>query len=80
MDHLPGGGTALCGMTPPTLIINKENVGWAWWMVHTFLFVCFVFRDRVSLCSPGCPRTYSVDQAGPKLTEIHLSLPPECWY
>jgi hypothetical protein len=30
------------------------------------LFVCFVFvfRDRVSLCSPGCPGTHSVDQAG----------------
>jgi hypothetical protein len=27
------------------------------------LFVCFFFfEDRVSLCSPGCPRTYSVDQ------------------
>jgi hypothetical protein len=28
-------------------------------------FFCFAFRDRVSLCSPGCP--YSVDQAGLKL-------------
>jgi hypothetical protein len=28
---------------------------------------CFVFRDRVSLCSPGCPGTHSVDQAGLKL-------------
>jgi hypothetical protein len=37
------------------------------------LFVCFLFfwfvsfcffRDRVSLCSPGCPGTHSVDQAG----------------
>jgi hypothetical protein len=27
----------------------------------------FVFRDRVSLCSPGCPGTHSVDQAGLKL-------------
>jgi hypothetical protein len=30
------------------------------------LFVClFVFQDRVrvSLCSPGCPGTHSVDQA-----------------
>jgi hypothetical protein len=26
-----------------------------------------VFRDRVSLCSPGCPGTHSVDQAGPEL-------------
>jgi hypothetical protein len=33
-----------------------------------FLFFCFlVFRDRVSLCSPGCPGTHFVDQAGLKL-------------
>jgi hypothetical protein len=31
-----------------------------------FCFV-FVFRDRVSLCSPGCPGTHFVDQAGLKL-------------
>jgi hypothetical protein len=31
------------------------------------LFVCLFFRDRVSLCSPGCPGTHSVDQAGLKL-------------
>jgi hypothetical protein len=32
------------------------------------LFIClFVFRDRVSLCSPGCPGTHSVDQAGLEL-------------
>jgi hypothetical protein len=31
-------------------------------------FVLFLFfRDRVSLCSPGCPRTHSVDQAGLEL-------------
>jgi hypothetical protein len=31
-------------------------------------FVClFVFRDRVSLCSPGCPGTHSLDQAGLEL-------------
>jgi hypothetical protein len=31
------------------------------------LFVCFLFlmfQDRVSLCSPSCPGTYSIDQAG----------------
>jgi hypothetical protein len=27
----------------------------------------FVFQDRVSLYSPGCPGTHSVDQAGLKL-------------
>jgi hypothetical protein len=26
-----------------------------------------VFRDRVSLCSPGCPGTHCVDQAGLEL-------------
>jgi hypothetical protein len=31
------------------------------------LFVCLFFRDRVSLCSPGCPGTHSVDQAGLEL-------------
>jgi hypothetical protein len=35
---------------------------------ENFLFVClFVFRDRVSLCSPGCPATHSVDQVGLEL-------------
>jgi hypothetical protein len=31
------------------------------------LFFVLVFRDRVSLCSPGCPGTHFVDQAGLKL-------------
>ena len=31
------------------------------------MFVWFVFWDRVSLCSPGCPGTHSVDQAGLEL-------------
>ena len=29
--------------------------------------VCLFFRDRVSLYSPGCPRTHFVDQAGLEL-------------
>jgi hypothetical protein len=33
----------------------------------TLLFFFLVFRVRVSLCSPGCPGTHSVDQAGLKL-------------
>jgi hypothetical protein len=35
-----------------------------------FLFFLFVFQDRVSLCSPGCPGTHSVDQAGLKLRNL----------
>jgi hypothetical protein len=37
------------------------------------LFVFFVFRDRVSLCSPGCPGTHSVDQAGLELRNLPAS-------
>jgi hypothetical protein len=37
------------------------------------LLVCLflVFRDRVSLCRPGCPGTHFVDQAG-----LELKNPP----
>jgi hypothetical protein len=31
-----------------------------------YLFVC-LFRDRVSLFSPGCPGTHFIDQAGLEL-------------
>jgi hypothetical protein len=37
------------------------------------------FQDRVSLCSPGCPGTHFIDQAGLEFTEINLTLAPECW-
>jgi hypothetical protein len=32
--------------------------------ICTLIFFFFFPRDRVSLCSPGCPGTHSVDQAG----------------
>jgi hypothetical protein len=38
-----------------------------------FLFCFFVFRDRVSLCSPGCPGSHFVDQAGLKLRNLPAS-------
>ena len=56
----------------------------SFWPFFNFwvLFLCLflVFQDRFSLFSFGaCPGTHSVDQAGLKLTEICLPLPPECW-
>jgi hypothetical protein len=40
-----------------------------------FLFFVFLFflRDRVSLCSPGCPGTHSVDQAVLKFRDLPAS-------
>jgi hypothetical protein len=37
------------------------------WLVGWFFCGFFVFRDRVSLYSLGCPGTHSVDQAGLEL-------------
>jgi hypothetical protein len=45
---------------------------------ESFFFFFLVFQDRVSLCSPDCPGTHFIDQAGLEL-EIHLPLPPKCW-
>jgi hypothetical protein len=39
-------------------------------------YLYFYFRDRVSPCSPGCPGTRSVDQAGLELRDLpYLFLP-----
>jgi hypothetical protein len=34
---------------------------------NLFWILVLVFQDRVSLCSPDCSRTHSVDQAGSNL-------------
>jgi hypothetical protein len=36
-------------------------------------FFLLFFRDRVSLCSLGCPGTHSVDQAGLELRNLPAS-------
>jgi hypothetical protein len=38
-----------------------------------FVLFCFVFWDRVSLYSPGCPGTHFVDQAGLELRNLPAS-------
>jgi hypothetical protein len=42
--------------------------------VYTFFFFFLVFRDRVSLSSPGCLGTHSVDQAGLELRNLPAGL------
>lgn len=39
-----------------------------------FFFFFFFFGNRVSLCSPVCSGTQSVDQAGFKLRDLSLPL------
>lgn len=43
-----------------------------------FSFLLSFLSDRVSLHSLGCPGTPFKDQAGLKLTETLLPLPPRC--
>ena len=53
------------------------------WLVGFYLFLLFclgrVVGDRVSLCSPGCLGTCSINQNGLRLTEILLPLSPKYW-
>jgi hypothetical protein len=43
-------------------------------MIFVVVVVClFVFQDRVSLYSPGCPGTHSVDQADLELRNLPAS-------
>jgi hypothetical protein len=45
-------------------------------VVFVFFFVClfvFVFQDRISLYSPGCPGTHFVEQAGLELRNLPAS-------
>jgi hypothetical protein len=47
-------------------------------LVYLLFCFCFIFAfpDRVSLCSPGGPGTYFVDQASLKLSKsAYLCLP-----
>jgi hypothetical protein len=58
-----------CPQVLSTLVIE---MGFLLLLFVLFLFgLVLVFRDRVSLCSPGCPGTQSVDQA-----DLELRNPP----
>jgi hypothetical protein len=52
-------------------VLEQQSAGPSGQCVYLFVvlfcFVFFVFRDRVSLCSPGCPGTHFVDRAGLEL-------------
>ena len=53
-------------LQPQNLTFKEKHIYLKWKGPVELFCVYFVFRDRVSLCSPGCPETHSVDQAGLK--------------
>ena len=44
-----------------------------WFIIWFFVCLFLVFRDRISLYSPGCPGTHFVDQAGLELRNLLAS-------
>ena len=50
---------------------SQANIFWVTWSVCLFLF--FLFPNRISLCSPGCPGTHSVDLADLELRDLSAS-------
>jgi hypothetical protein len=42
-------------------------------LTNLFIYLFLAFRDMVSLYSPGCPGTHSVDQAGLDLRNLPAS-------
>jgi hypothetical protein len=48
----------------PRSIYTHVNI---YYFLFLFYLFILVFRDRVSLCSPGSPGAHSVDQAGLEL-------------
>jgi hypothetical protein len=57
--------------TQGCLSVSFAGLVLVFWFMFCFGFL--VFRDRVSLCSPGCPGTHSVDQAGLELRNLPAS-------
>lgn len=45
------------------------------WTMKFKMTEVFIFWYKISLCSPGCPRSCSVDKAGLKLRSASLCLP-----
>ena len=59
-----------------TLVILELTL-WTKLDLNSEICLTFFFRDRVSLCSSGCPGTHSVDQAGLELRNLPASASQE---
>jgi hypothetical protein len=49
------------------VVIRSISLNFCFLVFFLFVCLCCFFQDRVSLYSPGCPGTHSVDQAGLEL-------------
>jgi hypothetical protein len=56
-----------------TSCLNEINLPFNYTFVCLFVCLFFVFRDKVSLYSPGCPGTHFVEQAGLELRNLPAS-------
>ena len=56
----------------------KQNLGTTMMDYSCFFCFCFVFQDKVSLCSPKCSGPNKVHQASLELRDKPSSL-PKCW-
>jgi hypothetical protein len=52
---------------------RSEDIPYLYRLLVLLLFLFLFFQDKVSLCSPGCPGTHSVDQAGLELRNLPAS-------
>lgn len=77
MEHFQN----LHGRCACTVCLGSTSGGGTLHLIHTGFFVffccCCLFKDGFLSCH-GCSKTYFIEKAGLKLTEIHLRLPPKC--
>jgi hypothetical protein len=62
----------VCHRTQPYIVFLFSVLGTSIYL-FIYLFIYFAFRDRVFLCSAGCPGTHFVDQAGLELRNLPAS-------
>jgi hypothetical protein len=61
-------GYVQCACGGPSLVVRLFPIA----LSPQFCFY-LVFRDMVSLCSPGCPGTHSIEQGGLELRDPPVS-------
>lgn len=62
-------------LSPVPLYLKDRYVNY---LLVLFACFCVLRQGFIVLCSPGCPRSHFIDQAGLECRDHYLSLPPEC--